>query len=98
MIVNGHNGIPSVYKTEKAKMKLLEKIKIYKTAKNAKLFRYYYATHYRELAILFGKEGNVKKMNYYMRKSLQSHLLSPKKYVRFITILLQKHLHVGVKK
>ncbi|MCF7916309.1 MAG: glycosyltransferase family 2 protein [Candidatus Omnitrophica bacterium] len=56
---------------------------------------YFYAIHYRELAIYFGYEKKIKMMGKYLRLSLRFKILKPKKYICFFLIVFKKIFHLS---
>jgi glycosyltransferase involved in cell wall biosynthesis len=84
LIVNGHNGMPSAKVNLEAKQKLIASISPYLGNIAPNIRAYYFARLYRDLALAFERENNVRQMVKYLKISLSHKLLPPYKYLRFL--------------
>jgi len=89
--VYGHT-IPSAIKLEQAKARLFELISDDIAQLTQRDIRYLFASHYRDLSILFALEGDKEKYHYYFSKSLSYKIMSPIRYVKVILALIDNKL------
>jgi len=95
--IHGHNGMPDPTVVEKEKKKYIKIIK--KDIENLphKSKNLFLALQYRELALLFGNDGHLKKMFFYLIKSLKYKLLNPTKYVIYALIILNYYVKIDLR-
>jgi glycosyltransferase involved in cell wall biosynthesis len=89
VLINGHNGTPCAEQVEKAKILLFQKIEKFLFQIDDSIKSFYFAIQYRELALLYCREKKYEKMWEFVGKSIKSKILSPQKYLRFISLMIR---------